>query len=60
MIGRSFLSEENLLELEMNAFLHTQTLWLHKSIHGNPYLLEVLICICKVIFFYLLFQQKRE
>lgn len=30
----------------------------HKSIHGNPYLFEVLICIYKVIFFYILFQQK--
>lgn len=58
MIGRSLSSEENLLELEMNTFFHIQTLGLHKSIHGNPYLSEVLICIYKVIFFYLLFQQK--
>lgn len=60
MIGRNSLSEQNLLELEMNAFFHIQTLWLHRSIHGNPYLLEVLICICKVIFFYIFLQQKRE
>lgn len=58
MIGTSSLSEENLLELAMNTYLHTQTPGLHKSIHGNPYLLEFLICIYKVIFSYLLFQQK--
>lgn len=40
--------------------LSTQILWLHKGNHGNPYLWQVLICIYKVIFFYISFQQKRE
>lgn len=53
------LSEQFLLELEMNAFLHTQTLWLHKSIHGNPYLWEVLICIHKVIIFFTFYFNKN-
>jgi hypothetical protein len=60
MIGKIFfISKWNPLELEVNAFFHTQTLQLHKSIHGNPYLLEILICIYKAIFFHILLQQKR-